>query len=249
MRRLLLFLVLCTAPLAATPPKLTIICVVDQLAEHLFTRHKPFFRGGLRHLATKGYDYSNAYHPHGLPATATGHAALSTGAYASQHGLVANSWIKNGREIKACDSDHGNHQVFCPGGTHKKQKSADALLAQTLASSFATAGGKTISLSLKSRAAIPLSGPDGLPVWFDSKTGQFTSSKAFTPQLPPFVSAINTHLRTTLHNQTHTKWQAKFPLESAAYQFTHDGPYRYTAQPFCMVGEPQPFDQIGRAHV
>lgn len=246
MRRLLTLLVFCTTMLHATPPKLTIVCIVDQMAQHLYSRHTPFFTGGFKQFNTNGYSYTNAYYPHGLPGTAPGHTAIATGTTAHEHGIIANSWFEGDKKVKACDSSTKGNEVLCPEGVYTKKKSAESLHAQTLSCVFNAAGGRTIALALKSRASIPLSGPDGLPIWFDSRTGLFTTSKAFVPQLPPFVSAINTHLRSTLHTQTHTQWQTKFPMESAAYQFTHDGPYRYTGNPFCLVGESQPYDRTSR---
>src|SRR5437667_251810 len=69
-------------------PKLTIIIVIDQFAYDYFYKLSPYFKHGLKYLIENAVVYTNAYHPHGYPATAAGHAALNTGAYAKDHGFI-----------------------------------------------------------------------------------------------------------------------------------------------------------------
>lgn len=237
---------LCTAPCvtAATPPRITVVLIVDQLSEHIFYRHRKFLSGGLHTLVENGAYFSHAYHPHGQPETATGHAMISTGAYACHHGLVANEWIiPSGKKINACDDlePTSKNKVFAP--TDKTGKSARALHAETLASCCIQGKPRyaVISMALKSRAAIPLAGPHGLAIWFDTKAGYFTSSTAFCSQLPPWVSAMNTHLSATLHAQTTTQWKPCFALDSEKYQWVDPLAYTYAGNAFSLIDTPQPF--------
>ncbi len=246
-RALALLSICYLAPLSSKPikeaPKVTIVLVIDQLSEHVFERHRPLFQGGLRTMLREGTYLSHAYHPHSQPETATGHAIISTGAYPHTHGLIANEWYDaEGRSVNACDDlDGDNCKVFAK--TDKVGKSARALLAPTLASSCIQAKKphSVISISLKSRAAIPLAGPDGLPIWFDTKGGCFTSSTAFCSQLPPWVAAMNKHLESTLHTQEQTHWETQFSDHSEKYQYVNPNIYAHTGYPASLITTPQPF--------
>jgi len=221
------------------PPKLTVVIVVDQLAEYVYSMHKEFLEGGFRTLAQGTY-FAHAYHPHSLPETATGHAMISTGAYAHKHGLVANEWVQpDGVHLNACDDlDKRTARVFAP--TDKTGKSARAIMTETLACCCRKKNAyNVIAISLKSRAAIPLAGPKGLAIWFDTKGGVFTSSKAFCKQLPPFVTAINKHLHQTLHQQGVTHWTPCFPADAPQYKHVNANIYNYAGTPFSLIDHPQ----------
>jgi len=239
-----LLLFLCWLRPAAAQPEIAVLVVVDQLAEHILSTHRSFLRGGIARLFHKGMYFSHAYYPHSQPETATGHAMISTGAYAKRHGLVANEWIDNasGKRINACDDLTGtNCTVFAP--TDKTGKSARALEAETLASACRKAKRpyKTIAISLKSRAAIPLAGPHGLAIWFDTKGGVFTSSTAFCPHLPYWVAAMNKHLEKTLHVQKSTEWSPLYPEDSLNYCYVNNAIYTHTGTPASLITTPQPF--------
>src|SRR5258708_31371875 len=75
---------------SAQKPKITIIFVVDQMAYSYIPKLRSNFQYGFKTLLDNGINYTNAYHPHGMPATATGHTALSTGTFAKDHGIIAN---------------------------------------------------------------------------------------------------------------------------------------------------------------
>jgi len=232
-----------TGMLQAARPKLTVVVVVDQLSEHVLSNHRHFLTGGLHTLLEKGFYFSHAYHPHSQPETATGHAMISTGAYASQHGLVANEWVlASGEHINACDDLSSEAtKVFSP--TDKTGKSARALLSPTIASSCIQAQKpyEVIALSLKSRAAIPLTGSHGKPFWFDTKGARFTSSTAFMKQLPGWIEAMNRHLEKTIVAQKKTSWTPCFPPQSREYEQVDPDTYAYSGYPFSLIEKPTAF--------
>ena len=98
----------------AKPPRLTIIFVIDQFAYHYFPKLEKHLKGGIKYLLDNGINYTNAYFPHAMPATATGHAALNTGTFAKDHGFIGNSWFDNEGNRIACDDDNdiNNTPVF-----------------------------------------------------------------------------------------------------------------------------------------
>ena len=232
-----------TSTLVTAAPHIAVLIVVDQLAEHILSCHRPMLTGGIKRLFTEGMYFAGAYHPHSQPETATGHAMIATGAYAKTHGLVANEWInEEGIRVNACDDDATDGcRVFSP--TEKTGKSARALQAETLGSVCRRAKKpyRVIALSLKSRAAIPLAGPHGLPLWFDTKGGVFTSSEAFCRRLPSWVMAMNTHLANTLHLQEKTEWKPQFEETSPQYCYAKKTIYEHTGYPFSLIATPQPF--------
>jgi len=213
------------------------------LSEHVLARHRHLLSGGIRRLLDEGTYFSHAYHPHSQPETATGHAMIATGTYAKTHGLVANEWyLPTGKKVNACDElDLAFGKVFAP--TDKTGKSARSLIAPTLSDSCRKSPYKhaVIAIALKSRAAIPLAGHLGLPIWFDTKGGLFTSSTAFCSQLPPWVTAMNKHLMATLHTQEFTSWQPQFPAASEKYQWVDPHTYTFAGNPFSLISQPQPF--------
>jgi len=229
--------------LPAQTPAITVVCVVDQLSEHVLSRHRHLLTGGIRRLLDEGTYFSHAYHPHSQPETATGHAMIATGTYAHKHGLVANEWyLPNGKKINACDElDLEYGHVFAL--TDKTGKSARSLMAPTLADSCRKSPYKhnVIAVSLKSRAAIPLAGHFGLPIWFDTKGGIFTSSTAFCSMLPPWVTAMNQYLAKTLHTQEKSSWTPQFSDGSEKYQYVDPNTYTFAGNAFSLIREPQPF--------
>lgn len=176
-------------------PRLTVILVIDQLPYHIIEQLRPNLSGGLKYLLRHGINYSHAYMPHALPATATGHAALNTGTFAKDHGIIANAWYDaQGNKIAADDDFSENAHVF--GSAKKQGKSAKNLMVDGISDTitmYPTPGGmnKVIALSLKSRAAIMCAGHLGKAIWFDEERGVFTSSKAFYQELPSWLTCFN----------------------------------------------------------
>lgn len=207
--------------LHAKKPRVVVVFVVDQYAYHYINKLRPHFKHGLQFLLDNGTVYHNAIHPHGHPATATGHAALSTGAFAKDHGITRNKWLDADGNTLFCDDDtSGNAHVF-GAAQDKPGKSAHNLMVDTLSDQVVLASqpcaqNHAIAISLKSRAAINLAGKLGKAIWYDSNTGSFTSSKAYFKKLPHWVDTFNTKY---LANYKHKKWTTLYPRASTAYCF------------------------------
>lgn len=180
-------------------PSLVVIFVIDQFPYSILNKIKPHLTGGLKKLLNKGIVYTNAHHPHAMPATATGHSALSTGCFAKDHGIIGNSWFnKAGKKINCDDDTPEKSAVFKPdGATYNYGKSSYNLVMDTVCDSLvgqsnAQTRNRVYSVSLKSRAAIMTAGKLGKPFWFDENTGNFTTSKAYYKKLPRWVKEFNT---------------------------------------------------------
>jgi len=179
---LLLFTASPAAKLAAAtdpvpkPPRLVLFLVVDQGRSDYFERYRPIFRYGLKRLIDSSTRFTEAYHEHGLPRTAPGHATLITGAYPSHHGIISNSWIdpESGKKVNAHDDPtHGTSP-----GKLRRGTLGDALKAASPAS-------KVYGVSQKHRSANLLAGPKGDGAfWIEEETGRFRGSGWF-PESDP----------------------------------------------------------------
>src|SRR4051812_41345635 len=220
--RILLLLCIQKSYADAQKPTLTVIFVIDQFAYHYIPKLSAHFKHGLKFLLDNGVNYHNAYFPHGKPATGTGHPGLSTGAYAKDHGMVANKWINTHTNQKiACDDDDSKDAAILAANntTYANGKSARNILVDGISDQFVLASRPgqphyAVSLSLKSRAAIGTAGYLGKAYWFDSKTGLLTTSKAYDTVLPSWLEAFNTSLYI---DTKAVDWQLKYAPDSPAY--------------------------------
>lgn len=237
-----LLLIITTLSTIHAKPSLGIVIVVDQMAYHLFEQLRPFFTGGLKSVTQEGV-YACGFYPHARPATATGHAALSTGAHACKHGIIANEWYSpDGTYVKAFDDEGGRAQLL--GRSTKKAKSCRHLMAEALADRFITTNSEqhyALSFSLKSRSAIPLAGFKGKAHWFDTSLGKFTSSKAYYETLPEWITHFNDTLHQNLSTQLKTNWTSVYPESHEAYKGCKDIVYQYSSVPFRLMNHPQPY--------
>ncbi len=207
----------------------------------------PFLTGGLKLLSEEGTSYVNAFYDQSMPATAPGHALLSTGTYASFHGVINNLWYnKEGKKVR-CDEDSPHHAaIFAPDGRlYPVGKSAKNLLVDTFADqcmmhSYPHACNDVWALSLKSRAAIMLAGRLGKAIWFDSDTGFFTSSKAYFDELPTWIQVCNKERNVAC--QKEVTWKPFFDCSSQAYAFDTIDNYLYSSMKESMIGKTHPLD-------
>lgn len=240
--------ILAFGALKAQAPKLTVFIIIDQFSAHYIPKLSPFLTGGLKMLSEEGTSYANAFYDQSMPATAPGHALLSTGTFGSYHGIINNLWYDpEGKKVR-CDGDHHNHAaVFKPDGSlYPYGKSPKNLLADTLADqcilhSYPHARNDVWAISLKSRAAIMLSGRLGNPLWLDTQTGAFTSSKAYFDTLPTWVTQFNK--QKNLAQQPTVTWKPFFECSSPAYAFPEINNYAYSSIKQSIVGKTLPIEQ------
>ena len=205
-----------------TTPRLTIIFIVDQFAHHYINRLKPHMRGGIYNLLENGIVYQNAYFPHAMPATGTGHAALNTGCYAKDHGIISNKWFDDKGNLVYCDQDTPeNAAVFSNDGNllntgrSAKNQVVQGVSDQIVLQSRPGLNNQVFSISFKSRSAIQTAGDAGKAIWFDSTAGYFTSSKAYFKKLPQWISDFNNKKK--LNKPQKITWELLYPERSGAY--------------------------------
>jgi predicted AlkP superfamily pyrophosphatase or phosphodiesterase len=230
------------------PPKLTIVIVIDQCAYHYINKLYKHFKHGIRYLLDHGVVYTNAYMPHGLPSTATGHAALSTGTYAKDHGFVGNAFFDSTGKKIACDDDNRPESyVFMPTedaalynyGKSARQLMVDSLSDQCVLQSQPESIFRAFSISGKSRSAIATAGRLGKAIWFDDQSGLFTSSKAYFDQLPAWLTDWNDH--NVPFYTTDFEWKKMYPKSPSAYNFFNTDDYTYSRLGKTLIDRPMSF--------
>ena len=146
-------------PAAPRRPRLTVLVLVETLRADAVDPASPLLAsGGLRRLVEKGAWFPDCRH---LSSTfsACGISNLATGAWPSQHGIVADSWYDRaaGRPVAASD---------------------EALRATTLAAQ-ATAAGTRVSVVALTRAHAALfAGAERARLYFLDERGRFAASGA-----------------------------------------------------------------------
>jgi predicted AlkP superfamily pyrophosphatase or phosphodiesterase len=224
------------------PPKLVVVLVVDGLPYEQLVRYRDQFgQGGFRRLLENGASFSNAHQAHGITTTCIGHAAILTGAYPYQHGIIANTWTAPSTTPDAAKS------VYCAEDTAYQYISEDTkpadgtaptkLRSSTLGDELRYATGnqsKVIAISGKDRGAIMLAGRNGTAYMFMSKTGNFASSTYYMAQHPDWVKAFNaakpqdqfygSNWTPLLKEQAYANDAAIAPIAAAADKHDEDAP-------------------------
>ena len=125
--------------------------VVDQLGENLLERYDSLYTGGFHRLLADGHVFRRASHDHFATKTAVGHATLSTGAYPSRHGIIANEWQEEADGGWVTISNVGDSSTHIVGqprlagvSPHYLERTglADWMIAANPASQIASVSGK-----------------------------------------------------------------------------------------------------------
>ena len=196
MHRLVVLLLLASAPALAERPRLGVVIVIDQLSADSFRARMPKVTGGIKRLTGEGYVFYEARYEAAPTITSVGHATLMTGAYGEVHGIVSNDWI-DAETGKACLSTQDPKYQVLGREAHERDGTAPTWLrSPTLADAARSADDKALALSVsaKDRSAILCAGRAGLAVWFDVEKPFFTTSTFYAKELPAFLAPTNDRL-------------------------------------------------------
>jgi predicted AlkP superfamily pyrophosphatase or phosphodiesterase len=179
-----------SAPKAPARPKLVVLLVVDQMRGDYVDKFLPQWTGGLKRLVEEGAWFRYAAYPYAATETCVGHATISTGAFPSTHGMVANAWWdRKEQKMITCtsDPDPNMKNIGYAGATPKGADTAWRMAVPSFAEElkFQTSGAtRIVTFSLKARAAITMAGHKADAVtWFDS--GAWVTSSPYGTQ--PFI--------------------------------------------------------------
>lgn len=187
-------------------PRLVVLVSIDQFRADYLVRFSDLYLpprhdsrpGGFRYLQARGAWYPDCRYEHYRTVTAVGHSILGTGAQPSVSGIVGNDWFDReaGKSVY-CTDDPQVRVVGAAAGSKEKPMSPSTQLVTTLGDELELATGgraRTVSISLKDRAAILMAGhrADSV-IWFDEGTGGFVSSSYYfkSGRLPRWVEEFN----------------------------------------------------------
>lgn len=217
-------------------PRLTVIMVIDQFAYDYLRKLSPYLKNGIKFLMQHGIVYENANYPHAMPSTGPGHTGLNCGLTPDYTGIPANYWCDASGKIVACDDDDPQiAAVINPkGGVYDFGKGPanimiDGITDQFVLSSQPGMPRVSFSISIKSRSAVCTANKMGKAIWFDPKTGYFTSSKAYYDTLPSWL--MNFNRQKNLDKISSITWPLYYPRKSCQYNFKNIDNYKYSSHP------------------
>jgi hypothetical protein len=212
-RQLILFLL--PSILLAGKPKLVNVIVIDMFPVEYLERFDDLFgAGGFHRFEQDGVWYQNAAYGYGATLTGPGHATISTGRNPREHGIVLNDWYD--RERKQTVYCVGDSTATVSGG-RSSGASPKNLRGEGMADLFehvSDGKAKTVSLSLKDRAAVLMGGRKPDRVFWFGEDGAFVTSDYYDKELPLWVYAFN--CEKVADSYIKRVWERALPL--AAYE-------------------------------
>ena len=214
-------------------PKLTVVISIDQFRRDYIGRWSDLFLpptsrkgvGGFRWLRERGAQFVNSAYTHIPTETGPGHAIIGTGSDPSQTGIVGNEWFDRAQnKMIYCVADPESKDVFTGAPSYSPKNLAVGTFCDEL--ERATGGlSQTASVSFKDRAAILMAGraADDV-VWFDTKTGTWTTSDFYekTGRLPEWAARINTEKRPDKFKGI--SWETSLSAEALKRAMVADNP-------------------------
>lgn len=213
----------CTGLLATPKPSLVVVISLDQFRYDYLVRFREHFGpDGFNFLLDNGANFSNATYKHALNLTGPGHAAILSGAYGNQNGIIANNWFDrtSGKEMY-CVADKTAQLVGGAGNAASPVNFIGSTFGDELRlhSGFRS---KVISMSNKDRAAVLLGGKlaNGVYWMMDSS---FVTSSYYRTDLPDWVSMFNGSGK--VNSYFGRTWERTLPEDAYAGVDKDDAPY------------------------
>jgi len=185
--------------ISQTPkPDLVVLIAIDQFGSQLFNKWRASVSNGLKHIASEGIIYSNAFQSHGVTETCPGHSTLLTGKHPGRTGIVANEWFdaQTGKDIY-CVAD----STFTSANNPQARKVGPGLLTTDTLGDWLKAQqpeSRVVAVSGKDRASITMGGHQADAVfWYEDNFGFTTFLAAGQDagvKLAP-VAALNSRIQ------------------------------------------------------
>ncbi len=210
-------LVFVAGPAAAQPskPKLVVFIAVDGLPQWQVLHYRDQLApDGFARFLDRGAWFSSASHAHAFTVTASGHAAMLTGAYPHRTGIIGNDWRdpRTGADVyNTGDPTAGyiGHRPDALAGTSPRN-----LKVETLGDVLRRRDprSKVIAISGKDRGAILLSGKAGTAYMYMADSGEFASTTYYMREHPAWVKQASA--RKPADRYFKTEWTALLAPEA-----------------------------------
>lgn len=200
------------AQIHSSKPKLVVGIVVDQMRYDLLTRFQMnYSEGGFKRLMARGFTAENMQYNYAPTITGPGHSSIYTGTTPAIHGIAANNWYEDNRNVY-CSEDTS---VSAVSGTQKAgQMSPRNLLTTTVTDQlklFTSGKSRIYGVALKDRGAILPAGhlADGV-FWYDGKSGNWMTSSFYKNAFPSYITTYNKSYR--IYDYMSQGWKLMKPL-------------------------------------
>lgn len=194
MKKIIFLLCLITATAAqGQKPRLLVNIVVSQLRYDDARRWmKNLDPHGLQRFENEGASFDQAKFDYMQTTTPAGLATLTTGADPSTHGIVADHWVDytTGARTNLID-DHSAHGLGCDAG--RGAYSGQNITTPTLADRLRQVDpqSKVVTVAADPVSAVVMGGGTQQVYWLDEGRGCWSSSTAYTRELPQWVQTYN----------------------------------------------------------
>jgi hypothetical protein len=170
------------ATTSASGLRLVVLVIVDQLPSWSFDAALPSLEGGFARLVEHGIHYPRAELPFAGTFTASGHAAIATGAPPSVNGILANDWHRETGDRALRATVDMDDMMLLSSSQLRVDGVADALERATRGKS------RTVAIGLKDRSAIFAIGrrPD-LAIWYDPEAAAMVTNRFYAAESPTWL--------------------------------------------------------------
>lgn len=224
----------------AARPRLVVLLVVDGLPQRqLLALRDQLAPDGFARFLEHGAWFSNARYGHAFTVTATGHAAMLTGAYPHRTGIIGNDWrdpatgapVYNTGDSSARYIGHDTRPLDGTSPRNLKVENLGDVLRRAQQRS------KVIAIAGKDRGAILPAGRSGTAYIYMRSTGRFASSTWYMQQHPAWVDAFNA--AGPADRYFRTEWKPLLPESAYARSVPDNQPWFGTPGgklPMAMAG-------------
>jgi predicted AlkP superfamily pyrophosphatase or phosphodiesterase len=210
------------APLLAqaSPPKLVVFVVVDQLRGDYLTMYGDLMEHGLKRLMKDGAWFRNGAYPYLSTITCVGHATIGTGTLPYKHGMINNAWFDRATaKSVTCSADPDSTSVSY-ATSQGAGDSAVRMMVPTLADVMRKSlNSRVATMSMKARSAIALAGHGGdFVTWFGDRNAWETSTAFSAAPVGWFAGYLKGN---PIEGDSDKTWERTLPPNR--YQFSDDG--------------------------
>lgn len=163
------------------PPSLIVLVTIDQFRGDYLDRFGPQLHGGLGRLMRSGAWFTNAHQDHAITETAPGHASLLSGRFPRSTGITSN-------DVGVGDASAPLVEIPNADGASPARFQGTTLVDWLRGKD---ARSRTLSVSMKDRAAILPVGRSRADVYWYYPDGRFTTSRYYRDSLPQWVARFN----------------------------------------------------------
>ena len=207
-----IILLITSGSAVAQQPELVINIVVGSMRANDIERYSDnLFYGGFRRLIEGGVNYTAAYYDYAQTSTAAGLATFATGAQPAVHGVIGDKWWNyiDSSMVELIADRKARPVDFSTGtGNYSAQRLAAPTVGDMLLRENNTS--KQYTIAIDALSAITLNGKAGIPLWTEKNQTDWTTSSAFTEQLPAWIKSYNAEERN--HDYMFKRWT---PLHKA----------------------------------